>query len=71
MDDDVAAIGKVLLKLDDILDNVLNDGPVVVAPVIDDGLNDCGMLYGLRECVGGSGLNATFGESEPKEKRFM
>lgn len=48
------------------LDNVLNAGPVVDAPVIDDGLNDCGILYGLREWVGGSGLNVTFGESDRK-----
>lgn len=68
MDEDVVDIGKELLKFADILDNVLNAGPLVTVPVIDDGLNDCEILYGLREWVGGSGLKAILDESKCQQK---
>lgn len=44
--------------VDDRLDNVVNEVTMFVVPVIDDGLNVCGVLNGLRECVAGSGLKA-------------
>lgn len=61
-DDDVAA-GNVDPKFVDKLVNVLNVVPIFAVPVIDDGLNVCGVLNGLRECGAGSGLKAIRVES--------
>lgn len=57
------AAGNVVPKFVDKLVNVLNVVPILAVPVIDDGLNVCGVLNGLREWVAGSGLKAMRVES--------
>lgn len=56
--DEVEVAGSDEPMVDDRLDNVVNEVTMFVVPVIDDGLNVCGVLNGLRECVAGSGLKA-------------
>lgn len=61
--EDVDDAGIDVPKLDEILDSVLKLAPMLAVPVMDDGLNVWGVLNGLRECAGGSGLNAILDES--------